>query len=458
MFTASQAAHLCGGTVAAGDGAREIGDGAKVTMDSREVGAGDLFVALKGTRVDGHAFLADAAARGAAAVLVSDPGAARSLPAGCAVIAVADTVAALQQLAGGYRRRFAVPVAAVTGSCGKTTTKELATTVLQGRVNTLVTPGNRNNHIGLPLTLLGLRPAHRACLLELGVNRPGEMDLLTGICAPTVGLITNIGPTHLAGLGSREGVAAEKGRLFAALGAAGTAVVNTDDPYVLREAHPHPGPKVTYTTGGGPADVAVTAEGDRVALRIGAATRRFRMFSSAAHQRQNAAGAAALAHLLGCGIDAVAEGLAAFTPRPMRGRVLETATGARVIDDTYNANPLSVRAAVEALMATPAEGRRIAVIGDMLELGPRAAALHRDAGAAIAALGPDRLVCVGSLAAHLREGAGKLADVRAVPDPLAAAPHLADLGPGDVVLVKGSRGLAMERLVALLTDGVEARA
>jgi UDP-N-acetylmuramoyl-tripeptide--D-alanyl-D-alanine ligase len=457
VFTAAQAARLCGGTLVSGDGAREVPDGAKVTIDSREAGPGDLFVALPGTRVDGHAFLTEVAGKGSAAVLISDPRAAQDL-GDCAVIAVADTEAGLQKLAAGYRRGFAVPVAAVTGSCGKTTTKELAATILEGQTNALVTPGNRNNQIGLPLTLLALRPEHRACLVELGVNRPGEMDLLTGICAPTLGLITNVGPAHLAGLGSREGVAAEKGRLFAALGAAGTAAVNADDPYVVREARDHIGPKVSYTTGSGPADVAVTAQGDDVVLRIGTETRVLRLFSNAPHQCQNAAAAACLTHLLGCGIEAVAAGLAAFAPRPMRGRTLQTPTGARVIDDTYNANPLSVRAAVEALMATPAAGRRIAVIGDMLELGERAAALHRDTGSAIAALGPDRLVCVGDFADPLREGAARLADVRTSPEPLAAAAHLEDLGPGDVVLVKGSRGLAMERLVALLTNGVEARA
>jgi len=458
VFTVAQAAEMADGGVAAGSGAVEVPDTAQVTIDSREVGPGDLFVALKGARHDGHAFVADAARAGAAAVLVSEPDAIRGLPAGCAAIRVADTLAGLQRLAGRYRRRFAVPVAAVTGSCGKTTTKEMTAAILARRVPALVTPGNRNNHIGLPLTLLGLRPAHRACVVELGVNRPGEMALLTGICAPTLGLITNVGAAHLEGLGSREGVAAEKGLLFAALGPAGTAAVNVDDPYVVRESRRHPGPRLTYTTGTAPAEVAVTADGGGARLRIGAERVPLALFSNAPHQLQNAAAAAALAHLLGCGAADVPEGLAGFTPRPMRGRVLEGPQGARVIDDCYNANPMSVRAAVQALVAAPAAGRRIAVIGDMLELGERGAALHRDTGAAIAALGPDRLVCVGAMAAELAAGARDLADVRTAADPLAAAAHLTDLRAGDVVLVKGSRGLAMERLVAVLTDGVEARA
>jgi UDP-N-acetylmuramoyl-tripeptide--D-alanyl-D-alanine ligase len=456
MFTVGRAAELAGGSVAHGDPGREIGDAARVTIDSRAVERGDLFVALAGTRTDGHAFVADAADRGAAAVLVSDDSVIDALPDGCAAVRVADTQDGLTSLGAGYRRGFDIPVAAVTGSCGKTTTKEMAAAILADRLETLVTPGNWNNHIGLPLTLLMLRPAHRAAVVELGVNHPGEMDHLARLCAPTHALVTNVGPAHLEGLGSAEGVAAEKGRLFAALGKDGTAIVNLDDPRVTEVAGVHTGPRLTYSARGRKADVTVAAAGDGVRVTLKGEAREASLFSTAPHQLENAAAAAALACALGIGADGVAAGLASFSPRPMRGRELAAPSGARVIDDTYNANPLSVRAAVEALMALPGPGRRVAVIGDMLELGGKAADLHRETGRMISSLGPDRLVCVGRMAAHLAEGARGLADVRTVPDPLAAAAHLEDLGAGDVVLVKGSRGLAMERLVALLTDGVGA--
>lgn len=461
MFTLARAARLTEGRLAAGDGEARVPDTAKVTIDSRKVAAGDLFVALAGTRTDGHAFLGDAAARGAAAVLVHQTEAAKNLAPACGVIVVDDTLAGLQRLATGYRGGFDLALAAISGSCGKTTTKEMAAAILQasGRA-ALVTQGNLNNHIGLPLTLLALRPAHEVAVVELGINHPGEMDLLCGICRPTVGLVTNAGATHLEGLENADGVAHEKGRLFAALGADGTAVVNRDDPRVVREGIRHKaGRTVTYSARADvPADVAVTADNGQVTLEVGGETRPLTLFSSAPHQRANAAAAAALCHALGVGTDAIAEGLSAFTAPPMRGREVTAASGATIIDDSYNANPLAVRAAVAGLMARPKAGRRVAVIADMLELGPDAGRLHRETGGAIAELGPDRLVCVGRLGAEIARGAAALADVRTAPDAEAAAAHLSDLGPGDVVLVKGSRGLAMERLVTKLTAAQGARA
>jgi UDP-N-acetylmuramoyl-tripeptide--D-alanyl-D-alanine ligase len=455
VFTLARAARLAGGRLAAGDGGAQVPDTAKVTIDSRKVAAGDLFVALAGTRTDGHAFLADAAAKGAAAVLVHKAEAAKDLPSACGVIAVDDSLTGLQHLAAGYRGGFGLPVAAISGSCGKTTTKEMAAAILRqaGRA-ALVTRGNLNNHIGLPLTLLCLRPAHQMAVVELGINHPGEMDLLCGICRPTVGLLTNAGATHLQGLKNADGVAHEKGRLFAALGAGGTAVINRDDPRVLREGIRHKaGRTVTYSARPDvPADVAVLpAEGGLVTLKVGDRSDLLTLFSTAPHQRANAAAAAALCHALGVETENIVAGLAAFTAPAMRGREVTAASGATVIDDSYNANPLAVRAAVAALMERPAGGKRIAVIADMLELGPDAPRLHRETGAAIAQLRPDRLICVGRMAADMAGGAKGLSDVRTAPDAEAAAAHLSDLGVGDVVLVKGSRGLAMERLVARLT-------
>jgi len=462
MFTLADAARLANGRLTAGDGDAEVADTAKVVIDSRKVAAGDLFVALAGTRTDGHEFLSDAAARGAAAVLVQQPDAARELPASCGVIAVDDTVTGLQQLASGYRAGFDLALAAISGSCGKTTTKEMAAAILQksGKA-ALVTEGNLNNHIGLPLTLLALRPAHEAAVVELGINHTGEMDLLCGICRPTVALVTNVGATHLKGLKDADGVAHEKGRLFAAVAGDGTAVVNRDDPRVVRESIRHKAARtVTYSVQPNVrADISVTTDADdSVALKVGDRTLALALFSTAAYQRANAAAAAALCFSLGVDADAIAQGLAAFTAPAMRGREVTAASGAVVIDDSYNANPLAVRAAVAGLMARPHTGRRVAVIADMLELGPDAGRLHRETGAAIADLKPDRLVGVGPLGAEIAKGAESLADVRTAPDAEAAAAHLSDLGPGDVVLIKGSRGLAMERLVNKLTEARGARA
>jgi UDP-N-acetylmuramoyl-tripeptide--D-alanyl-D-alanine ligase len=470
MFTVARAARLAGGRLTSGDGAAEVSDAAKVTIDSRKAAAGDLFVALVGTRTDGHRFLAAAAAQGAAAVLVHDARAAEGLPPSCAVIVVDDTLSGLQRLAAGYRSGFSLGLAAISGSCGKTTTKEMAAAALQkAGLAALVTQGNLNNHIGLPLTLLALRPAHKVAVVELGINHAGEMDLLCSLCRPTVGLVTNVGATHLQGLKNADGVAHEKGRLFAAVKGTGTAVVNRDDPRVVRETIRHKAARtVTYSARTEvPADVSITAGADgALTLKVADRTGRLALFSAAAYQRSNAAAAAALCHALGVGFDAIAEGLAAFTAPAMRGREVTTPAGAVVIDDSYNANPLAVRAAVAALMAGPKTdgqpggrtGRRVVVIADMLELGPEAPRLHRETGAAIAELKPDRLVCVGRLGAEIAKGAKGLPDVRTAPDAEAAAGHLSDLGPGDVVLVKGSRALAMERLVHKLTaaEGVRA--
>jgi len=463
MFTVARAARMAGGRLAAGDGAVQVTDAAKVTIDSRKAAAGDLFVALVGTRTDGHKFLAAAAAQGAAAVLVHDAEAARGLPESCGVIVVDDTLSGLQRLAAGYRSGFDLGLAAISGSCGKTTTKEMAAAILKkaGTV-ALVTEGNLNNHIGLPLTLLALRPAHKVAVVELGINHPGEMDLLCSLCRPTVGLVTNVGATHLQGLKNADGVAHEKGRLFAAVKGTGTAVVNRDDPRVVRETIRHKAARtVTYSARPEvPADVSVTAGADgALTLKVAGRAVPLALFSAAAYQRANAAAAAALCHALGVGVDAIAQGLAAFTAPAMRGREATTASGAVVIDDSYNANPLAVRAAVAALMARPKTGgqtgnqtgRRIVVVADMLELGPEAPRLHRETGAAIAELKPDRLICVGRLGAEIAKGARALSDVRTAADAAGAAAHLSDLGPGDVVLVKGSRAIGMERLVQKLT-------
>ena len=468
MFTVKQAADLCEGQVTNGAEVT-ISDTANVVIDSRRVTPGDLFVALHGPNHDGHAFLPQVIKAGAAAVLVADVESLTALPSGTGMILAPDTEVALQQLARGYRAGFDIPVAAITGSCGKTTTKEMVRAILQGPGNALLTEGNLNNYLGLPLTLLKLRPRHQRAVVEMGINHTGEMDRLTRIANPTVGLITGIGDAHLEGLSDRQGVADEKGRLFAHVAGSGMAVVNVDDPQVVAQAK-HYGVKnsVTYSvredtaadvsvavlgTGESGADIRLTFDGQAVDGRL---------FSAAPHQLQNAAAAAALAYALEIDPETIATGLAGFTPPAMRGREFATAAGARVIDDTYNANPDSTLAAVTALMQTPTTGRRMAALGDMLELGEKAQEIHHEVGEQVARLGPDRLVCVGDLSRSMAKGAAALADVQTATDAKEASVSLNDLGPGDLVLIKGSRGMKMEELVSALVptayDGAEVHA
>ena len=448
-------ATLCGATAPDGAADARIDDHAKVVIDSRQVAPGDLFVALKGPHHDAHRFLNDVWRSGAAAAIVDRE---VPVPEGRWALQVEDTEAALRRLAAGYRSGFDIPVAAITGSCGKTTTKEMVRQILARDRHALITQGNLNNQIGLPLTLLGLRPEHDLCVVEMGVNHPGEIDELCALSAPTVGLVTGIGAAHLEGLGDAEGVAREKGRLFAALGAGGTAVVNLDDPRVVDQAEQYPcGRRITYTSHPETdADVSVTlveevGEGANAALGVAGISVPIRIFSAAPYQLQNAAAAAALCHALGVAAEAIAAGLAAFSPLPMRGQEVLLKSGARVIDDTYNANPVSMMAALSALAAIDTPGRRIAVLGDMLELGEGAAGLHRELGQHIPELGISKLICVGTLAREIATAAQGLDEVHTVERPDAALPLLNDLRDGDVVLVKGSRGLAMETIVQHLT-------
>ncbi|MDH5525930.1 MAG: UDP-N-acetylmuramoyl-tripeptide--D-alanyl-D-alanine ligase [Nitrospirota bacterium] len=458
MFTAVEAATMCGGTLIAGDPQTRVPDTAEVGIDSRTITPGGLFVAVPGTR-DGHEFIADAVAAGAAVVMVSKPEAA-ARAGSAAVILVDDTVTGLQNLARAWRQRFSIPVAAITGSCGKTTTKEMARAVLARTGTPLATTGNLNNHLGLPLTLLKLRAAHTGAVVEMGINHAGEMDLLTGIALPDLGLVTGVGDAHLEGLGDRAGVAREKGRLFAAIAKDGTCVINLDDPLAAAEAERHrPAKRVTYSATGNPgadldARLEASATGPLLTLRAAGAEASGRFFSAAPHQATNAAAAAALGISMGVDIREASAALAEFSPPPMRGGECATASGATVIDDTYNANPDSMLAAVRALVSRSGFGRRIAVLGDMLELGPQANDIHRRVGREVAALRPDRLVCVGPLAAHMAKGADAMRDVRQVADASAAADELNDLEKGDVVLVKGSRGMRMERVVIALKGEV----
>ncbi len=425
--------------VRAAQGALVTGDlGVPVTgvsIDSRTIGVGDAFFAIRGHRLDGHAFLADAAGRGASCVVVHTlPDEA---PANVPLVLVEDTTRALGRLGAWHRGKFQIPVVGVTGSNGKTTTKELVAGVLATRWNVLKPTSSFNNQWGLPLTLLALGPEHQAAVLELGSQSPGEIAYLTGLAQPTVGVVTTVAHSHIELLGSLDGVRDEKAALVRAIGAQGRA-----DGEARAEAG---GVAFTLAAGGGRVDVALTFAGR--------------------HNVTNALAAAAVGVALGIPLDEIARGLA--SARPVRGRcVWRMAGDVRILDDTYNANPVSVRAALAtagaARAADPATPRLVVVLADMLELGAVTADAHREVGRAVVEAGAAEFVGVGrhmQLATEAARAAG-LAEVRhcaAFEDTVA---HLLKrLAPGDIVLVKGSRSMRMERVVDALvarlhrTDG-----
>lgn len=420
---------------------------AGVAIDTRALAPGALFVALAGARTDGHRFLPEAAARGAAGALVEQPVADPPLP----LVRVADTRAALGRLAALWRARFSLPVVGVTGSNGKTTVKEMLGAVLGGAGTVLVTRGNLNNELGLPLTLAGLGPEHDFAVLEMGANHLGEIAGLCRIARPTVGVVTQCAPAHLEGFGSIEGVARAKGEMFAGLADDGVAVINADDAYAgLWQGLAAARPRLTFGLEA-PADVTAAWEprawGSHVELRTPAGSRPVELPLPGRHNVMNALAATAVALALELPLERAAAGLARAPSVAGRLRRCPGPGGSVVIDDSYNANPASLRAALELLARHG--GRRWVALGDMAELGAEGPARHREAGAAARELGIEHLLGVGPLAREAVDGFGPGAEHYGDRAALAAA--LAPrLGADDVVLVKGSRSAGMERVVAAL--------
>ncbi|GAB4175364.1 MAG: UDP-N-acetylmuramoyl-tripeptide--D-alanyl-D-alanine ligase [Geothermobacteraceae bacterium] len=426
-----------------------------VSTDSRTIRAGELFVPLRGPRYDGHDFLLRALQNGAGACLSEEVIAGLKVP----VIQVSDTLRALGDLAAAHRCGYRGPLVAVTGSSGKTTTKEMLAAILERTAPGLKSAGNFNNLVGVPLTLFGLRPdTHRWAVLEMGMSARGEIARLAEIAQPTVGLITNIGPAHLETLRGLDGVARAKGELFAALAAGGTAVVNADDERVLNLPVANGVRRLLY---------GLSSEAEVRAERIEArgASVRFRLLAgdqaaevelqvAGRFNASNALAAAAAALALNVPLAEIVAGLNAFSPLQGRMQLIRLASGAQLLKDDYNANPLSMGAALEALDALEGEGRRIAVLGDMLELGDESSRLHREVGAR-AARHCDLLLLLGQMAESMAEGARQagLASRRiriATNHEEAAACLGRVLREGDRVLVKGSRGMRMERIADVL--------
>jgi UDP-N-acetylmuramoyl-tripeptide--D-alanyl-D-alanine ligase len=434
-----------------------------VSIDSRTCEAGQAFFAIRGHRQDGHAFGADAVRAGAAALVVSREPPGVPPAANVAVVLVDETTLALQRLAAFHRRRHTLPIVAVTGSNGKTTTKELTALVLSQRLRVLKAAGSQNNQWGVPLTLLGIEPGHEAAVLELGMNAPGEIEALAHLAQPTVGVVTTIAPAHLEFLGSLEGVQKAKGELVQAVPPEGTVILNADDPLALALTREARGRVVTYGRAAAADvrlfDLVTSATGLAFSVATAGETATTRLPLPGVHNALNATAAVAIGVVLGIPLTDAAAALAGALP--VKGRLVWHQTGGvRILDDTYNANPPSLRAALDVLReagATPdaADGRAFVILGDMRELGGLAEPAHRDAGAWIAALPAAGLVTAGPLArlaAEAARGHGCRDVVSCDTATEAAAELLGRLAPGDRVLVKGSRSLAMERAVTVLLE------
>jgi UDP-N-acetylmuramoyl-tripeptide--D-alanyl-D-alanine ligase len=431
---------------------------ARVATDTRTLAPGDLFVAIKGERFDGHDFVGAAFERGAAAALVA---ADRAGALAGNLIAVPDSLAALGALAAHWRARFAVPVIVVVGSNGKTTVKEMLAAILRahyGEAHVLATEGNLNNAIGLPLTLLRLRAGHAVAAIELGMNHPGETAELAAIAQPTVALINNAQREHQEFMRSIAEVAAEHAALVGALCIGGTAVLNADDPSVevwRAAARARAGVRVIEFALDHQAAIhlrgAIAPAGGPMAFATPAGDAEARLAAPGRHNVSNALAAAAAALAIGIPLPAIVRGLEAF--RPVAGRLvaLQSGAGATVLDDTYNANPDSVRVAIDVLGAAPPP--RWLVLGDMGEVGANGPEFHREAGAHARGAGVDRLLTVGALAAESAAAFGEGGEHFAAVDALAA--HVAATArAGTTVLVKGSRFMRMERVVAALCGPV----
>lgn len=450
MMALSQAAIAVNGRLLGSDVAFQA-----VTTDSRKVVAGDLFIALKGERFDGHEFVAQCAAQGAAAVMVD-----REMHADVPQIVVGDTRIALGLLASDWRSRFAIPLAAVTGSNGKTTVKEMLAAILRNTAGkseaVLATEGNLNNDIGMPLTLLKLRDQHQYAVIEMGMNHPGEIDYLTRLAQPTVALINNAQPAHLEGLGSVEAVAKAKGEIFAGLTSDGVAIINADDPFsALWRTLAAPLRVMTFGLEQA-ADVSTSyelnADHSEITLNTPQGSIGLILNVPGLHNVRNALAATAAALAMGVSLPNVAAGLAGFSG--VKGRLQRKTgkNGCTVIDDTYNANPASMLAAVRVLATAP--GKRIFVMGDMGELGPDAPRLHAEIGAAAREAGLEQLFALGenSMQAVNRFGSAARHFVSVEDLWTALQGELA----GDVtVLVKGSRFMRMERVVEMLTTATQ---
>src|SRR6266699_5748424 len=443
-----QVAEFAGAPVSSGDGQVSVD---KVSTDSRTVKRGELFVALRGENFDGHKFVESAARAGAVGAIV-DLTWSGKVPENFALIRAEDTLQAYQKLAAKYRKSLSLKVIAITGSNGKTSTKDFVASVLGRRFRVTKTEGNFNNHVGLPRTMLEAKSQDEVAVWEIGMNHPGEIETLAKLAAPDTAIITNVGVAHIEFMGSREAIAAEKSALAQAVGPEGTVILNADDPFSKGIA-PCTSAKVVLagTTEGAvrASEITQSANGTDFTILEGAHRCRAQLPVPGLHMVQNALLGVAAGRIFGLSLEDCAAGLAAAPLTKARLQIKEI-HGVQFIDDSYNANPDSMKAALHTLVELDADGKRVAVLGEMRELGSESEHCHREVGETAAALGVDHLIAIGSVAAAIASAAehAGLRNSRTVNSPTEAAEILSEIAAsGDLVLIKGSRAARTERVM-----------
>jgi UDP-N-acetylmuramoyl-tripeptide--D-alanyl-D-alanine ligase len=441
-------AEFAQGSLTAGDAALIV---SKISTDSRTLEPGDLFVPLRGENFDGHEFVERASERGAVGAMVEESWKG-TVPKTFTLIRVPDTLLGYQNLAANYRRSLLLKVIAITGSNGKTSTKDFVAATLSRGFRVTKTEGNFNNHVGLPQTMLAASSSDEIAVWEIGMNHPGEIAALSKLAAPDAAIITNVGLAHIEFMGSREAIAAEKGALAEAVGAEGTVILNADDPYSQGIAKRTRAKVVLAGIENGSVhanEVRQSPTGCEFTILEGAHRCRAQLPVPGIHMVQNAMLAVAAGRAFGLSLEDCAAGLASAPLAKARLQIKEI-NGIQFIDDSYNANPDSMRAALRTLVELDADGRRIAVLGQMSELGEESERGHREVGEAAAAFGIDELIAVGPAGAEIARAAQKAGLKKSIA--VAAAEDAAELlgetaSPGDLILVKGSRSARMERVL-----------
>ena len=443
-----QIAELAAAAVSSGDGNAPI---EKISTDSRTIKRGELFVALRGENFNGHNFIESVAKTGAAGAIM-DLNWKGEILANFAVIRVEDTLRAYQNLAANYRKSLSLKVLAITGSNGKTSTKDFAAAVLAHHFRVTKTQGNFNNHVGLPRTMLEATSQDEVAVWEIGMNHPGEVAMLAKLAAPDAAIITNIGVAHIEFMGSREAIAAEKGALAQAVAPDGTVILNADDPFSKKIAVGTRAKVVFAGTTKGTiraSEITQSATGTDFTILEGAHRCRAQLPVPGLHMVQNALLAVAAGRMFGLSLEDCAAGLAA-APLTKARLQIKRIRGVQFIDDSYNANPESMKAALHTLVELDADGKRIAVLGEMRELGEESARGHREVGETAAELGVDQLIAIGDMAAVIAEAARNagLQNTSIARSTSEAAELLGEIAAsGDLVLVKGSRAARTERVI-----------
>jgi UDP-N-acetylmuramoyl-tripeptide--D-alanyl-D-alanine ligase len=443
-----QIAKFAGGSISAGNPDATI---SRISTDSRTLQAGDLFVPLRGENFDGHKFVEQAAERGAAGAMV-EKNWKGTTPKNFALIRVADTLVGYQTLAANYRASLPLKVIAITGSNGKTSTKDFVAATLAKKFRVTKTEGNFNNHVGLPQTMLAANAEDQIAVWEIGMNHPGEVAALAKLAAPDVAIVTNVGIAHIEFMGSREAIAEEKGALAEAIGESGSVILNADDPFSETIAKRTRAKIILAGIENGSVragEVSQSATGSEFTILEGAHRCRAQLPVPGMHMVQNAILAVAAGRAFGLSLEECALGLAS-TPLTKARLQIKEINGIQFIDDSYNANPDSMKAALRTLIELDADGRRIAVLGEMGELGAESESGHREVGECAAALNVDELIAVGATGAAIAHAAQKagLEKSVAVDSPEEAAELLAEsASPGDLILIKGSRSARMERVL-----------